>query len=311
MIKQGPFEFHIHPRVVWNREEFKAHAPPGSIALDGMVRGGPFFDEESLYFNFDHHDGVVREVTMSTCKQVYTAITMGLMDCLTPPVRVYVNDPDQDTSLALWLLLHHKQFEGVQSIPSISRLLELTDRLDITGGSYPMNLDDALLRRHTWVFGAYSEFRRSGALAVANTAVMEANLEATFGRLDRYLMGQSEEAVLDTRHEILFDHPLFKIVDEIGGNDARYALFSKGMKAFVSLVARRPDGRFVWSIGRRSPYVRKFPVPTLYDDLTAADGIFRPQGWNGSNIVGGSDRLLGSSLDWQRIRDIVLKRIQP
>jgi hypothetical protein len=293
-------------------KEFLKNTPPRSIALDGVVRGGPNYDHETRHINFDHHDGVVREATMSTAMQVYFAIKGGLMEAFAVSEKVdasvFLNDTDQDTALAIWHLLHYKLFEGTKSIPTMSRLLALDDRWDITGGAFPMNLDDQLVRQHTWVFQPYTKLRKSGALSQAGEEVLLDNLEAVLGRLNRYMMGQAEEVELDTRHEILHDCSQYKIVDEIGGNEARYFLFSRGMNAFVSIVARRNDRRFVYTIGRRSRYIQ-FPVKQLYDDLNAAEGLERNNGWNGSDIIGGSSRLNGSDLSWQQIRDIVDRRL--
>lgn len=308
----SPFAVKVLPRVSMSWEEFIAQTPPRSIALDGVVRGGPKYDETTAHLNFDHHDNVVREATMSTAMQVFFAIKGGLIEVLMADGRVdatiFINDTDQDTALAVWLLLNYKKFEGVQSIPHINRLLALDDRWDITGGAFPMNLDDALVRQHTWVFKPYTDLRKSGGLAQATPEVMLDNLEAVIARLNRYLMGEGEEVELDTRHQILFDSPRFKIVDEIGGNEARYYLFNKGMNAFISLVARRSDDRFVYTVGRRSRYIR-FPVIQLYDDFNAAEGLTRETGWNGSDIIGGSSRLNGSGLSWEVLRDITLHSI--
>lgn len=307
-LSRGHFAVKVLPRVVWTWGEFLANTPRRSIALDGIVRGGPRFDEATLHQNFDHHDGVVREATMSTAMQVFYAIKGGIARTFTKQSLVVVNDTDQDTALAVWLLRNHAKFEGSQSIPHVNRLLALTDRLDITGGAFPMNLDDDLIQNHNYVFGAYTALRKSGKLAEANEAELQDNLEATLARLDQFLMGASDKAELDTRHEILHSTPEYKIIDEIGGNEARYWLFSQGLDAFVSLVARRSDGRFVYTIGRRSQYI-PFPIIHLYKDLSDAEGLSLNEGWNGSTIIGGSPRAQGSKLTWQEIQQIVDRRI--
>lgn len=310
--KFSPFVVTVLPRqsIAW--QEFLETTPTRSIALDGVVRGGPNYDPATHHINFDHHDGVVREATMSTAMQVYFAIKGGLMQALVHEGEVestiYVNDTDQDTSLAVWLLLHYKQFENTSSIPHINRLLALNDRWDITGGAFPMNLDDQLVRQYAWVFQPYTNLRKTGGLAQASESILLDNLEAVLGRLNKYMMNDAEEVPLDTRHEILCDGNGYKIVDEIGGNEARFHLFNQGMDAFVSIVARRLDGRMVCSIGRRSRFI-PFPVQQLYDDLNAAEGLDRSNGWNGSDIVGGSSRLQGTGLSWEQIRDIVNARI--
>jgi hypothetical protein len=306
-------EIVVLPRQSMSWEEFCANTPPCSIALDGMVRGGPRWDEKTLHVNFDHHDHVLREATMSTAMQVYFAIKANLLRRFGERARVYVNDPDQDTALACWLLKHFKQFTGTQSHPSISRILTLTDRWDITGGAFPMSLDDQIVRQHSWVFGPYTDFRKSGELARAGEASIRNTLEAVFRNLDLLWLGQAQEKKLDDRYEILYTSKKFgfKIVDEIGGNEARYHLFSRGLldDGFVSLVARRPDGRFVWSIGRPSPYV-DFPVPDLYAPLNRADKLTPEDGWNGSNLIGGSSRLNGSALTWEGVRDTLEQELE-
>ncbi len=298
----------ILPRQTLTWNDFVETTPSRSIALDGMVSGGPKWDEDTLHVNFDHHDGVSREATMSTAMQVYFAIKAGLLKRFEGgPVQVYINDPDQDTALACWLLLHHKQFTGTQSHPVMSRLLALNDRLDITGGAFPMSLDDKIVKQHAWVFSPYTDLRKSGELASAGEATFRNTLLATFDHLDKLWLGQALEKELDTRHKILYTSSThgFRIVDEIGGNEARYALFSQGMleNGYVSLVATRPDGKFVYTIGRPSPYT-KFPLQKFYDALNLKENI-EVNGWGGSNLVGGSSRSLGSSLSWWEIRDVL------
>lgn len=303
------FETRILPRQSLTWDEFVQMAPKRSIALDGAVRGGPRFDEQSLHMNFDHHDNVVREATMSTAKQVYFAIKGGLMQAFGGGTcTIFINDTDQDTCFAVWLLLNYKLFEGIASIPIINRLLDLDDKWDITGGAFPLNLSEQLVRQHNWIFDPYAQLRKSGRLASADESILRDNLEAVLARLTQYHMGQSGEKELDTRHTVLFDHPRFKIVDEIGGNEARYFLFSKGMDAYISLVATRPDGKKVYTVGRRSRYI-PFPVPALYAAYNAAENAPPGQGWNGSDIIGGSSREFGSTLSWEQLRDITLEVI--
>jgi hypothetical protein len=305
------FNIVIMPRVSMDWEEFIFSTPKYSMALDGIVKGGPRYDPTSCHINFDHHDGVIREATMSTAMQVLFAIKGGLITSWakqTKSITVYINDTDQDTSLAVWLISNYKKFEGSASIPHINRLIALTDRLDITGGAYPMNLDDQIIRQHAWIFQPYTNLRKSGQLAIATEHTLRDNLDAVSMRIDQFMMNQGQEVELDTRHKILYDCPHFKIVDEIGGNDARYYLFSQGMNAFISYVAIRPDKKAVCTVGKRSQYIN-FPVRELYNDYNQAENLDSTNGWNGSDIIGGSSRLNGTSLNWETIRDLTLSRL--
>jgi hypothetical protein len=96
----------------------------------------------------------------------------------------------------------------------------------------------------------------------------------------------------------------YKIIHEIGGTDARYALFAQGrLNAYVSLVATRSDGKYIWVVGRKSNSVQ-FPIQelcTLYNQLevpfyTGRDLPIPDKIWNGSDLVSGC-RLYGSFLD--------------
>lgn len=286
-------------RMTMSWEEFLSETPQGSIALDGAVTGGPRYDEETLHDNFDHHEGVVREATMSTCKQILYAIKGGMMKYRTKtisPVPVYVNDCDQDVGLSCWELENYKLIEEAHSIPNVNRLIELTDRLDVTGGSFPMNLRSELIEQHNWVFAPYTELRKSGGLAAAGEATIKDCIEATMARITKFMMGESGKIPLDTRHEILYESPHgYKLIDEIGGNDARYALFAQGLDAFISIVATRPDGRRVVSFGRRSRHI-PFPLQELYKIYNEAEGLPDGEGCGGSDIVGGSSRQHGTGL---------------
>ena len=307
------FKIHTLPRESMEWAEFVQSTPRNSIALDGIVLGGPRFCPKTNHVNFDHHDGVIREATMCTSSQVYFAIKGGIMEAYrtngSASGHIYINDDDQDTALAVWLLTRYKMFENTQGNPIINRILELTNRWDVTGGAYPMNFDEDLQRQYNWIFEPYTVLRKTGLLATATPMVMQSNLEAVMARLDKAMMGEAGEIALDTRHTILHQTPHYHVVDEIGGNDARVFLFSQGMKAFVSIVARRADGKMVVSIGRRSQYI-PFPVEDIYDDLNVAEGLTRSNGWSGSTIVGGSPRKTGTGLSTEQIRHIIDQRIE-
>ena len=64
----------VEPRVSKTWEAFCQETPPYSIALDGYVIGPPAFAPTGPHANFDHHDGVDRLASRSTCMQVYLAI---------------------------------------------------------------------------------------------------------------------------------------------------------------------------------------------------------------------------------------------
>ena len=70
---------HVLPRQTMTWDCFVKNTPPGSIALDGLVPEAPNTNVLTRHINFNHHEGVVRGATMSTCMQVYIEIKQGLM----------------------------------------------------------------------------------------------------------------------------------------------------------------------------------------------------------------------------------------
>jgi hypothetical protein len=307
----------IHPRKSISWEEFLNSTSGPSISLDGYVNDAPNYSEHTKHVNFDHHHGVVREATMATAEQVYMAVKGGLFESFRnedgPFANVYINDCDQDTCLAIFILENYKMFEGVNSFPQFNRLLNIDSKLDITGGAYPMNLRDELVKTHEWVMEPYTDLRKSGALANANAEVMNNCVEAICARIHKFLMGEAGKVELDIRYEIIKSSKVlngFHLVKEIGGNSARYHLFSKGMNAFISVVAKREDGKYVYSIGRRSRYI-KFPVKQFYILLNEKEGIFeRDNSWGGSDIIGGSPRTSGSKLEPEEVFDVIENYLQ-
>jgi len=94
-------EFIAKPREVVSWIEFCSTHPRFSIALDGYVPEGPIYqppEKGGPRRNFNHHEGVDRLATRSTCAQVYVAIKMGLFECFRergfPHASVYFNDCD-------------------------------------------------------------------------------------------------------------------------------------------------------------------------------------------------------------------------
>jgi hypothetical protein len=90
-------------------------AAPGTIYLDGVAQNGPLLDHGKQVYNFDHHEGCVRPFTLSTCEQVLLMVKKGL-DLRSREWKIYANDPDLDTILAVWLLLNHIRINEQESI---------------------------------------------------------------------------------------------------------------------------------------------------------------------------------------------------
>lgn len=308
-----PYEFknitlHILPNAKLTREEFYRIAPPNSLALDGIVSGGPFFDEYARIGNLDHHEIVVRAATMSTSMQSYYLIKGDVFDLFQengkPHVHLWINDPDQDTSTSIYLFENYHLIEKKNDNARLTNVLETTNKLDITAGAFPLHISAKAERERAWVFEPYTSIRKSGELADASAEMMESCIKQICHRIDRYIADDSGEIELDTRHKILYDSPFgYSFIHEIGGIDARYYLFQEGkIKAYLSLISPQKDGKRILALGRKSNSVL-FPVPELCvllneleKDIYTKKGITPPTKiWNGSDLVSGC-RIHGSYL---------------
>ena len=95
-----------------------------------------------------------------------------------------------------------------------------------------------------------------------------------------------------------------------GGSSARYALFSAGvMDAFLAVVAKRPDGSYVYSLGKKSRYI-PFPIKDFFVSLNSREGLDENNGWGGSDIIGGSSREFGSKLEPKEVFEIIESKLK-
>jgi hypothetical protein len=97
----------------------------------------------------------------------------------------------------------------------------------------------------------------------------------------------------------------FVIADEKGDPASRLVLATQGHSNLISLICRRPSGRYTYSVIRGALYDDgAFDVPKLIAAFQKSEDQPLAPIWGGSNTVAGSDSALGSSLKWQQLRDI-------
>ncbi len=79
-----------------------------TIFIDGVFKGPPFVNNERQQYSLDHHEGVIRNFTLSSCEQALIMIMKGLtLD--EGKWDLYVNEPDLDAVLSLWVLSNYKE----------------------------------------------------------------------------------------------------------------------------------------------------------------------------------------------------------
>jgi len=301
---------HIRLHVVDQRFDNWAHfireTPEYSIGLEVMddVPG-----HRGHWVHFDHHAGVIREVTMSAAMQAYIAVRQGrLMERWLRrrnPVPVYVWNADQDVCLATCVLEYHELLERAQGMPLLRWIVQYNNKIDVCGGLYPVNLDELVKNHFTWVFEPYRQQRMRGKMH-GDEWLVRKTIREVCDRLLALLEGRASVAPITTQPQILYSSPYdFVIVDEKGDPISRLVLAAQGHRNLISLLCTRPTGRYTYSVIRGSPYDEDiFQVPRLIEAFQAAEDQPNVKIWGGSNLAAGSDSELGSSLHWTQLRDI-------
>lgn len=312
MPKQLEFKLIVLPRVTFpTKAGFIRRFPINAIGLDGVILDKPFFDKKRGVLNFDHHNKVIREATMSTSMQMEFGLAGGLIGFFSGKGIVYivVNDPDQDTTYAVSLLLNHDQVLTSEMRARRNLLLELTNKWDVTAGAFPLDLPVQLIRQHAWVFRLYTEARSSGDLYRFDAAAMEANLRGTLSRIDDFIKGKAQEVDLCDAFTMVYktDH-YWMFVEQ--GPETRYRLWNEGMKAFVALLGTLPNGRKVYTAGCRSRFMDFPPLRLVIKDFNALELAKGGEAcWGGSDTVAGS-RNLGSVLDFSELKELIDFRLK-
>ena len=300
-------DLRIEPRKVYRWSDFKKQKPCYSIALDGFVDSATMRDPAGPYANFDHHAGADRITTRSASGQVHIEIKLGLFDTFrkdgVPEAHVYVNDPDEDTCLAWWLLKNNEQVRnGAQ--PLINRLVYCEDRLDCTAGAYPFG-DTSMRRKIAWIYQPYHEARFDGRVSRMTQAEMRTIIDSVEDRISRHIAGENSELPLEGHYEKIGGGPGWTLTKETGPA-SRMSMYNDGIAAFAALVATNADGSFVYVLGRRSVWT-PFNLQQIYSRLNEEEShiVTNKNKWGGSNTIGGSPRETGSNLSPFKLQAII------
>lgn len=281
--------------------------PRLSIAVDGYCQGGPRYDQEKVILNINHHEGVDRVATRSSCLQAMILVKMGIFDSFRDEAgeetaTLYCNDCDQDVALATYILLHPEDVDR----PKLRELVRVEDLMDMSGGLYPTRKRLHLMKELNWIMRPYTQARVSGKLHELDAAGMERIVKEMHRRIRLSLYNGAKEVDVDMSFEVLAEHSGWTMVREIG-EAARVGMAARKIKAFVSLISES-EGRFHYAIGRLSQFI-PFPLFKLYEALNKAEGIgpAAPHRWGGSDTIGGSPREVGSILNPEQVQEVVCR----
>lgn len=295
------------PGVVLSWEEFTHTKPPFSIALDGYVNSISELDFDGPYLNLDHHSGIKRLITRSTCAQVYLSIVLGLFKLFQknnqPYANIYVNDCDQDVCLSYWLLKNPDKILALRAQDNIARLIIGEDFIDATAGSFPIDLTRDISQQTVWIFEPYTTARNNGELKKLSSSQMVELIMRVYERINLYVEDKAQKIEADTRHEIVGGGKSWILAKEIGSY-ARAQLYQDGVTALISFRENQ-DGTYTYSIGKISNFIN-FPIPKLYNILNQAENLNDTNiQWGGSAIIGGSPRRSNSKLKPKELENIV------
>lgn len=312
--ESSSFLIHIMPGIVVTREEFMSDKfPANSIALDGFCNGGPFLAVKAGKYNFDHHDGILRLAARATCGQVQVAINLGLLDNFQDKGlikgHIWVNEIDQDTALAIWLLLNPSHSAGAP----LNALVNVEGNLDATAGSYPYYPNLSVMESIFWIFQPYDLLRTEGRLFNLSANEMLTLLQALMANIMQFVIGQGQKVGADMAYELIKSGTGWAMVKEIG-RQARYGLYRDGINCYgITLGHNKETGTYRYVIGKRSNLVApEFDLEKLYDYLNQLEGITQenPDRWGGSDSVGGSPRNSGSKLNPNELFEAIQKFLQ-
>jgi hypothetical protein len=296
---------HVIPGVQVSWREFVATTPRGSIALDGFVRGPSELNSLTLHANFNHHEDVKREATRCTAMQVDYAIKENVLNLFrvdgAPKIHIWVNDPDQDTSLAVWLLANQERCAAYSNNSLIDALVDLEDKLDTSGGTYPRNPTDALMRKLAWIFEPYVNARQDHRIGLMKGNEMATIIAAVGSRITDYADGRGQDIPLDTRLVNMGSHEGWTMLKPVGF----YALSQAsrmGIELYASYGGEIEPGRHKWTFGKVSSS-HPLSMPDLCSYLNRLEGMVDPMQpqWGGGDRFAGSPRPSASSLDPERM----------
>jgi hypothetical protein len=305
-----PIKLIVRPDVAsWTPAQFIEQTPKYSIALDGIVAGGSWYNPGSRHANFNHHECLSRLAVRATCEQVYLAIVQGFFRAFqngnSVELNIYLNHPDEDVCLSVYLLRNRKMV-GQEANGRLRRLVETEGKIDATCGTYRMTTKARIWKELAWIFEPYRRFRMSGEIFAQDATAYERIIDEVGERIQANVNGRGEEIEL-CNDMLAYDRigggPGWAMIIERGEFGRRGAI-GDGIEAFVS-VQKRPDGNYQYIACRISEWI-PFDLPGFCERMNNLEGLNgSADRWGGADIIVGSPRLLGSPTPPQELIRII------
>ncbi len=276
------------------------------IYLDGVAQCEPFMDLEKHVYNFDHHEGVVRPFTVATCEQVLVMVMKG-MDLRGRDWKIYANEPDLDTILAIWLLLNHVRLnqKAPDDLKGLYTLVRLESVIDAHGlemihlSGLPLNLlnktrkiidylreEEIDLKRHAmWEESDFLE----------HTALVLQKIDRLIYRSDEFLDFQDLREL--ARVEIVNNRFAVAVTSPQGIYEIEPFLARLYGENLAIVILQNESGGYTL---RRMDHFMPGDLKPIYRKLNFMDPVVRCRAtknqWGGSGDIGGSPRGVGTRL---------------
>ena len=275
-------------------------SPPGTIYLDGVARCEPFMNLEKQIYNFDHHEGCLRPFTLSTCEQVLIMILKG-MDLRGRDWKVFANEPDLDTVLAIWLIFNHvrvsqKNSDGMNRLYAIVRLEGTIDAHGLEMANLSAFSPDLLRKTKKLI-----EYLRAEEINLKKGAIWEDTdyLEYTaliLRKIDRIIYKSGEFNDFKELNELaraeIGNHRIAVVIEaELGIYELEPYLNRIYGDSLGIAILKKGEG--IYTLRRMDPFM-PVGLNTVYQELNALDpdvGCRKNSSpWGGSDDIGGSPR---------------------
>jgi membrane protease YdiL (CAAX protease family) len=281
-------------------------SPGGTIYLDGVAQAEPFMDHEKQIYNFDHHEGCLRPFTLSTCEQVLVMILKGL-DLRGREWKVFANEPDLDSILAIWLILNHLRIQQkdagrMQSLYALVRLEGIIDSHGLEMTEFSGLPPDLLIRTKKMI-----DYLRAEEIDLKKKALWEQEdrLEHTvliLQKLDRIIyrshdLADFKELKELARVELAGGRIAVVVEAELGIYELEPYLHRIYGESLGLAILKKAEG--LYTLRRLDPFMPG-DLDDVYRILNYRDPGVRCRTnnhrWGGSGDIGGSPRGISTKL---------------
>ncbi|MCC5815345.1 MAG: hypothetical protein JJT78_11350 [Leptospira sp.] len=289
-------------------------APDRTIFLDGACDSPPFLDMKRQVYNLDHHTGIIRTFTLSTCEQAAILVLKGL-DLTEKNWNIWANDPDLDTVLAIWVILNHLHFKGDEASPAyeiipILRLEGLIDGLglDLTHfTAFPKALEEETSEKIDILRKKEMSIKKSGKWE--ETDFLNYTIQ-TLKRIDELIFTPEDFKDfkgLDELARVELDEKTSAVV--YSANMGIYEIEQHLNKVYGKnpglIILQKSVGHYTI---RKSDLFTPLDMNHIYDKLNLYDryvtGRLPSNRWGGAGEIGGSPRETGTALQPKEIAQI-------